>query len=225
MLKIFLKLTASLFFLLSSLTSHANVRDGLYLGAGLGESFVANELTTTSYSSGLTVNSDGDENNTIGNLFIGYGSTSDSGFFLGGELGTNFPGRTVNMDGIANAAFSPFVVSNRLTITDYVTLDLLPGYAINNGILLYGRAGFSYGQLRYKQVLNNSAFSIETDNNTWGGRIGLGTTIAFSPNFGMALDYYYSAYQEMTVASPLFNMQFKSKPSANFVGISLLYRL
>jgi outer membrane immunogenic protein len=211
------------FLLLLPFTTHANIRDGLYIGAGIGQSFDQNDLTTTNFTNGITLNSEANEGNTIGTLFLGIGYTGSNAFFLGAELGTNFPGRTVNMPGISSITFSPLTISNRLTISDYVTLDILPGYAINNSLLVYARAGISYGELTFKQVLNNTAFSIRNSDSTLGGRIGIGTNFAFSNNFGIGLDYYYSGYQEMTVPASLFNMQFKSKPHSNFVGVSLLY--
>ena len=201
----------------------SNTRDGLYLGAGLGLS--ANEYTlTTSYgTTGLTTLNSASSNHVLGDVFIGYGYTTASAFFWGAELGTYFPSRSITIGSHTNLAYPSINISDTLKIQDYLTLDLLPGYALTQNVLLYGRAGLVYGSLQLNQPSVGGIQGFNATESTWGGRFGVGVNFALSSNFGIGFDYFYTTYSNMSVYESPFNSNYTAKPASNFVGVSILY--
>ena len=211
------------FLMMFTLSSTANTRDGFYVGAGIGRSFDQYLLAASNVANRYTINADADDGNTLGNIFIGIGYTTETAFFLGGEVGANFPSRKVNITGLPGVSVAYPIINNTLAVQDYVTMDLLPGYAINPTILVYGRAGLAYGELSLKQPRIGNSFGFNISENKWGGRLGLGANYALNNNFGIGIDYYYSIYQEMNIYSPVFNTHFTPKARSNFLGLSVLY--
>jgi outer membrane immunogenic protein len=204
--------------------AEASPRDGFYLGAGVGETFNRYELATKNTVTGFNVKKHDNHNSTVGNAFLGYGYTASNSFFLGVELGTIFPRRsgTIKRPGVTFTSFS-FV--NRLSVQDYLTGDLLPGYRINERWLIYARAGFSYAHLSLHQDANAAASGpkFNRSDNKWGGRIGLGVNYGLTKHLGLGLDYFYTGYQKMNSRWPAFDVQFKQSTHSHYLGISLIY--
>jgi len=203
----------------------ANTRDGFYVGAGLGMSADQFELNTTNLTTGLSINNNADNTNVIGNIFAGFGYTTASSYFWGAEIGTYFPSRPVTINNRPDLTFPSIGVSDTLKIQDYVTLDLLPGYAVSQNILVYGRIGLTYSSLDLSQAATGPIPGFSTDENKWGGRFGIGANFAFNNNFGIGVDYFYTTYQNFNVTTAPFNTRFTPKASSNFLGISILYTI
>jgi len=206
-----------------SLTAKANTREGPYLGAGLEMSFNNYDLNTNYTATGVTTINNASNSQLLGNVFIGYGNTTASSIFWGAELGANFPSRSITVGSHPTLSYPGINVSETLNIQDYVTLDLLPGYAFGQNLLVYGRAGLVYGSLKLTQPSSGAIPSFSTSENTWGGRFGIGVNLAISTQFGIGVDYIYTTYANMNVNSSLFNTSYTANPSSNFIGFSILY--
>lgn len=215
----------ALFCICFSISTHATVRDGLYLGAGAGVSYDQYDLSTRYSIPGLTVNNKSNENNVLGNVFVGYGYTAPNAFFVGGELGGYFPNHSVTLQNRFDLNLPYSRVNDKLTLRDMVTLDLLPGYAITQNLLLYGRTGLSYGGLSLNQSSPIFAKEFTQNENLWGGRFGVGGTFALDEHFGISVDYFYTAYQNMSFYKTSYYSQFTANPSSDYVGMSVLYRI
>ena len=217
----------TLAFLLASLCPlvSANTRDGFYLGAGLGVSSDTYDLKASNLTIPYTVVTYANQTHILGNLFVGGGYTLDNNVFLGGELGTRFPNRQVSVSGLSGISSLYPIYSNTLSVSDYITIDALPGFAINPSLLIYGRAGLSYSELTLKQPIVGSRHGFNINENRWGGRIGVGSNVAINNNLGIAIDYYYSFYQSMNIYSPVFNTHFLPKANSQWLGLSVLYSI
>lgn len=150
---------------------YLDAKEGLYLGAGVGGSFNNYKLTATNLATGVDVNSKVNNRAVIGDVFIGYGYTTVNSFYLGGEVGTNFPRRSATINSRPGVVVTSTTFTDTLQIRDYVTLDLLPGYRVMPYWLLYGRAGIIFGQLKLDQPANSAAGvpSFTASNNSVGG--------------------------------------------------------
>lgn len=209
----------------AALNVQANTRDGFYVGAGIGMSADEYELNTTNLSTGLSIKNNADNMNVIGDIFVGFGYTTASSFFWGGEIGTYFPSRSITVENRPDLTFPNTGVSDTLKIQDYLTLDLLPGYALSQNVLVYGRAGLTYSSLSLNQPASGAVPSFNGDENKWGGRFGIGANFAFNNNFGVGIDYFYTTYQDLNALTTPFNTRFTTKASSNFLGISVLYTI
>ncbi len=207
-----------------TLNAQANTRDGFYVGAGIGMSADEYELTTTNLTSGLSIKNNADDTNAIGDIFAGFGYTTASSFFWGGEIGTYFPSRSITVKNRPDLTFPNTGVNDTLKIQDYLTLDLLPGYAISQNVLVYGRAGITYSSLSLSQAASGVIPSFNYSENKWGGRFGVGVNFSFNNNFGVGLDYFYTTYQNMNTTAPV-NTRFTTNASSNYLGISILYTI
>lgn len=214
-----------IFFTFFSLAIQANTRDGFYVGAGLGMSADEYELTTSNLITGLSIKNNANDTNAIGDLFVGFGYTTASSYFWGAEIGTYFPGRSITVENRPDLTFPSIGVSDTLKIQDYLTLDLLPGYALSNNVLVYGRLGLTYASLNLNQPASGFIPNFNTSENKWGGRFGIGANFAFNQNFGIGIDYFYTTYQDLNALTAPFNTRFSTKASSNFLGVSLLYTI
>lgn len=208
-----------------SISAQASIRDGLYLGAGAGFSYDQYDLSTRYSLSGLNTNNHANTNNVLGNAFIGYGYTSPSNLFIGGELGGTFPNHSITLQDRFDLNLPHSYVKDQLIFEDAVTLDALPGYAVNPNILLYGRTGVSHGSLSLNQSSPILAKEFTQNENLWGGRFGVGGTLAIDDHLGISLDYFHTSYQNMNIYKAPYDTHFTANPSSDYVGLSLLYRL
>lgn len=213
------------FLIFFSLTPHANTRDGFYAGAGLGSTTDELELKTTHFSPDYTFHNTIEHDNIVGNIFAGYGYTTPNSLFVGGELGTNFPKRSLTAIGLPSGLGPYYTVTNTLYVQDYITIDILPGYVVNQNLLLYGRAGLSYGSLSLRQLPRYGLAGVTKSNNALGGRFGLGANYDLNNQWGIALDYDYTLYQKIDMYTYPYATEYSTKTTSNFFGISVLYHM
>lgn len=220
----FTKLGLALFTILASSPVMATMRDNFYLGAGAGVAVDYWSLTVTDTSTGTNQITHSTGNNIIGNVFAGYGYTACNHFYLGGELGSNFPKRNTSLTraGIISTSNS-FI--DHLFVQDYVTADVLPGYRFNDKLLAYGRVGATYSHLSFLQGSNSTAGSdsFSSSSNKVGGRLGVGANCSLTKHLGAGLDYFYTYYPSVTSDWGQQNLQFKEKPHTSYLGLSVIY--
>lgn len=204
----------------------ASSRDGVYLGAGIGAIADKYDLTTKNLTTGFSVKSPvSDEKNALANVFLGYGSTADSGLYLAGELGSNFSGRSTTISNRRGVALTTLTFADKLQVQDYATFDLLPGYRFNEDWLLYGRAGLTYSHFSLRESATALTPAFNVSENKAGGRLGAGINFAFNNNWGMGVDYIYTRYTEMNAKAALYNVSFNQKLSSNYLGLSTFYTI
>ena len=74
---------------------------------------------------------------------------------------------------------------DKYSITDYLTMDVLPGYRLNPDILLYGRAGVAFRNAFFTQEAVIGEFESVTDStNSVNGRFAVGVTYSLSKKLG-----------------------------------------
>ena len=131
-------ITAAVFGLAVCASAQAAVKNGLYLGAGVGGSYDLFDFTATNIRNGMRVSPPVNiETHAVGNAFLGFGDTSNVGLFLAGEVGTYFPSRSTTFNDRRGVAVSNLTFSDTLKVQDYVTLDLLPGFRLSDYWLVY----------------------------------------------------------------------------------------
>lgn len=211
---------------LLAVNTQANSRDKLYIGAGVGATFDQFDLTTRNIINGFTIKSPtNDKTSALGNVFVGYGGTSASGFYLAAELGTYFPRRSATNNNRPGVFLTTLTFTDTLRVQDYVTLDALPGYRFNETWLLYGRAGLSYANLELHQPATVATPTFNFSEDKLGRRIGAGLNFAANKHLGIGLDYFYTYYPQMNSVTGAFNTSFSQKTSSNYVGVSALYTI
>jgi outer membrane immunogenic protein len=127
--------------------------------------------------------------------------------------------------GIKKGSAGP-IYQDQLHITDYLGLDLLPGYRVNSDVLVYGRTGLSFRDVSINQPENvaNSPSYFNSDNSI-GGRFGAGITYALNTHLAVSVDYYYSYFPTFSSNWPLFDLKYNLKSDTNYLGLSLAYTL
>lgn len=204
----------------------ANLGNGAYLG--LGGDYVQTKfsLNTTNNLTNTTVSNSATENDFLGHVMLGYGSTLNcSPYYLGFELGTYFPNITtsVTRPGVSLTAQT---FQNQMKLRNYFTADFTPGIHLGSSFLLYGRIGYSYarGTLGQTATLNVPGFS--DNENLSGVRVGASVDYAITNNLSAGLDYVYTRYQKFsnTFSNPQFsNISFSFRPTTQDVGVHLRY--
>jgi opacity protein-like surface antigen len=164
-----------------------------YFGLGAGISIVpANtDVTSTVFLSpgtGVrTFNTTSGKTVSYGGGIYGGVGTNINKFYIAGELGLN--GNFLNKD---------FLVKNNATMSVKqpiaASLDVIPGYLINNGkLLFYGRFGLGSGLVKAKI----EDYNYSSNNLKFGLRAGFGIEYRVSDNFGFRTEYLYINYQKI----------------------------
>src|SRR5215475_2782827 len=140
---------------------------------------VASIYNWTGFYAGLNL---GYEWGKVNNISINPGGVAG-----GGQIGFNwqtgqwvFGAETDIQASAADDTFAPWKFSNPW----FGTLRGRVGYAVNN-ILLFGTAGFAYGNLRA------SAGGLDESKTLTGWTAGLGMEVGFTPNWSAKVEYLY----------------------------------
>ena len=202
----------------------ASPREGFYIGAGVGASFDDSKIRAKNTIDGVQVHEERKKSHAIGDFFLGYGHTFWDCYFLGFEGGTYFPRRRLatTRPGVEIIAAN---FENRVTIQDYFTGDILPGFRVCPPLLIYARGGFTVAHVRLKQDANAVAGVPEFKNSVTkcGGRVGVGINYSFARNWALGLDYFYSSYPKVQTAITGFSTVVDAKTHTNYVGVSIIY--
>jgi hypothetical protein len=202
-------------------------KENFYAGVGVGGSFNKDQLLVTGLDTNRTTSSTQNTNRWQGNVFIGYGHTFDNCWFLGVEANTYFPNYSTNINtiGVSSPVVYNTYSSTHLKYNDYLGLDFLPGYRVNNENLIYARLGMGFRDYYLSQ--NNTSLNDKAhyyDSQVVGGRFGAGITHAWTNHLAVSVDYFYSYFPTWTTPVwQTFNIQKSGKSSANYIGVSLVY--
>lgn len=122
----------------------------------------------------------------VGGVFAGYDAEVSPSFVLGGEVGVDFGGNTV--DALAAKAKRTIAVTARA------------GTLVNPQTLLYVRGGYANARYRF----GDEAFSLRSNRDGW--LAGAGVERAFTENVSARLEYRYSDFGDLTDVARSFNL-------------------
>lgn len=198
-------------------------KDGLYVGIGAGAAFDEFKFSTFGTTNGILRTVNTNTSSPIGNIFAGYGATFNNNFYVGAELGTDFPSRNSDFPRL-NASISGTSIDH-LTTRDYISWDVLSGIRVNSKFLIYGRLGVAYSKLIFNQDANPSMSvpAFRNQFNQLSGRLGTGINYQAYKHFSVGVDYIYMDYQVFTGSYPGFKAEFREADSTNYVGFSIMY--
>ncbi len=201
-----------------------NAKEGAYFGAGFGGSFYNDKVNVINPSTLVTRDRSFNISEAQANVFLGYGQTFDNLFYLGAEANSYFPHRNIKyIDRVGVTA--PGLYDDIYTVSDYINLDLLPGYRISPSWLIYGRAGLSFSNITLNQPVSGTVFPHSSSGSSVGGRFGAGITYELSKHVSTSVDYFYSYNPSYGIYWENYNTQYNLKSSANYVGVSLAYTI
>lgn len=202
----------------------ASVRDNIYVGLGVGDSFTHFDLKGENRINSFSVKKKKENNRAFGNAFLGFGYTTCNSFYIAAEVGTYFPERSLKISR-PGVVFTNFTFIDRLVVQDFLTGDILLGYRPNECFLVYVRGGASYARIKLHQFENISVGTpiFDAKKNKAGIRGGVGINYALTNNFGIGLDYVYTYYQNLRSFWSDFNMSFSVRPHTHFIAFSVIY--
>jgi outer membrane immunogenic protein len=202
----------------------SNARDNFYFGAGIGGTLNHHNYSLVNTDTGLVLNLKPRHNRLIGNVFAGYGYTTNNNLYLGGELGTNFPRRTTRFTR-PGVSLTSQTFTDYLSIQDQVSWDVLLGYRLRPYFLAYARLGMAYSSIHFHQDAVINAPRFDSSSNQLGGRLGGGINVNLTSNFSMGVDYTYMDYQILPVLYPGYTIDSNSKSNTQYVAFSVIYTL
>jgi outer membrane immunogenic protein len=143
-----------------------------------------------------------------GGIFIGYDGEVGSSVVLGGELGVNWGGGSIDIN--------PFGPRSEITPKRTIDLTARGGVLVTPQSLLYVRGGYS--NARYTLRLGDAGLSENRDGWTLGG----GFEQSFGNNVSGRVEYRYSDYGRDTAVDG--GSTFEGKLSRNQVMAGIAYR-
>ncbi len=182
----------------------SQLKGGFYIGASAGyEALRIHEVYDLVFPNNLaTFQHTGDHfgHGGAASLFLGYG-TYLSCFYLGGEvIGTR--SWTKDRSFVDQVGFpSRIILDDKRKIERSYGICFLPGYKILDNLLVYGRVGYSRGQIKYvheigASILPDEPILIKTKfkDNKSGVIFGLGAEFALCRDLSLRIDYIHSHY-------------------------------
>lgn len=179
----------------SNSQSSSQAFDGFYVGVQLGN-VVTNMNLTNEYTPGQFLGQSASNINFIPTLDMGYGKV----------FGKYYLGLQVEVDLLAAEASETDLGHNpsstqykrQVSLQQQFSLDLQPGYLINDHWLVYTDVGVAYMKQQYQQWIKegtDASWSDEAiDDNTaylYQPKFGIGTAYAISPNVSVNTNISY----------------------------------
>lgn len=203
----------------------AYMKEGLYLGAGIGGAMYNDKIQAYNPVTLVSREKSFNSNSALASVFIGVGHTWCDKYFLGLEANSYFPHHSSYWPDRLGVTATTQTFEDKFLTQNYVNLDLLPGYRLNSDWLVYGRVGLAFSDIIVNQHANSSV-DVDSYSNTstvMGGRFGAGINYQISQHLGAGVDYFYSY-------NPLNNTSFNDRFTVlglsshyNYVGFSLFY--
>ncbi len=202
---------------------------GLYAGAHIGQGALQSDAKGQHNDGGTTpddpgpfrfVGDLGDDSAATGGVFVGYGFTR-SQFYLGleGEL----------EDSNADWSHSRDPSGRDFSVEKMETwgASLRGGYVLNNGALLYARAGKVRTRFNTAWVKGNNTLAyVDRDDRKSGNRVGVGAELPVSRSAFVRLDYTYTDYKSydfVTSHAAADSMEFDNDESLFRLGVGVRF--
>lgn len=207
----------------SNVNETSRMKEGLYVGVGVGGSMCHDTLTVSNTSTSNQISKSFNTTDTQASIFAGVGKTFRDTYYLGFEANSYFPNHYILWSKRPGVTVTDSTYETSFQIEDYVNLDLLPGYRISPEWLIYGRAGISFSNITENQEAISTVPPSNDTNSIVGGRFGAGIAYEITQHFGVGLDYYYSYYPKSTHNFYGRSTGYQLDSYSNYVGISLFY--
>lgn len=205
--------------------SYAAAKEAVYFGAALAKAYDNYHYSVKHTATGSIFIHRPSTTTTVGNVFAGYGFTSHKGFYLGSELGTGFPVRKTRFNRFAVLS-NDVMFQTDLSVEDYVTGDILPGYRLYKHVLVYTRLGIMFSHFtRLEQNITFPSAQLAGNKNRWGNRLGGGVNYQLTPHFSVEANYIYMSYQTFNHLISDIEVQFRQKLHSHYTGLSLVYSI
>jgi len=202
---------------------------GVYAGAHIGQGALQSHAKGEHNDGGTTpgdpgpfrfVGDFGDDSAATGGVFVGYGFARDP-FYLGveGEL----------EDSNADWSHSRDPGGRDFSVEKMETwgASLRGGYVLDNGALLYARAGKVRTRFNTIWVKGNNTLNyVDRDDRKSGNRIGVGTELPVSRSAFVRLDYTYTDYKSysfVTSHAAADSMEFDNAESLFRLGVGVRF--
>lgn len=205
----------------SLIAAQSALADGLYVGAAVMEALPHSTFLIYSPSQNDIFKQTVSNGNLLGNLFVGYGYSFQNKLYLGTELSGSLGKISSVIKDRKGVLYLDKLFTNNMSETDYVALDLTPGYKINDKWLVYSRLGLVDGKLSISQNDVAGVTGFNNSINKIGYRFGIGIDYAIS-NISLGADYIYSFYNTFNTTSPR-NTIYTYTPRNNMFGLHVSY--
>jgi hypothetical protein len=202
---------------------------GLYAGAHVGQGALRSDVTGQLNDGSATpqdpgpfrfVGDFGDDSAATGGVFFGYGFSRNQ-FYLGleGELEDS----SADWDHMREPGGRDFSVEKMETWG----ASLRAGYVLDNGTLLYARAGKVRTRFNTTWVKGNNTLNyVDRDDRESGNRIGVGTELPVSRSAFVRLDYTYTDYNSysfVTSQGAADSIEFDNDESLFRLGLGIRF--
>lgn len=195
-----------------------NFFNGPYAGAQVGVYYLGHRDDVTIQGvSNLAHELQGHSTGLIVGPYAGLGQVFDSDFYLGGEVGVTAQGRPDEAQ-IFNAAGQRAGIALWAADRQYYA-DLMPGYVMENGMLLYTRLGVQLAQYQL-DVFSPTGSEQRASTSDKGFRLGVGLDDPLSQSFSLRAGLNFIDMMKMSVSLPTGNNSAKPYMIVGNVGIS-----
>jgi outer membrane immunogenic protein len=199
------------------------MKEGLYVGAGIGGSMYNNKITAYNTTSLFQVNRTFNSSDAQASVFAGVGKTYNDKYYLGLEANSYFPRHNSTWSQRPGVTRTALNFQTSFQTQNYVNLDLLPGYRVSPQWLIYGRAGLSFSNITLSQEPISTSPTLAQTNSKIGGRFGAGIAYQITDHIGAGVDYYYSYMPTSTHNFFGREIGYQLDSYWNYVGFSLFY--
>jgi opacity protein-like surface antigen len=205
----------------------AAIARGFYVGAKLGYGAVGSDLDAIHNDGGgapcvnCAFTGDFSDNGFTGGFFAGYGTTINR-VYLGLELEADAANAEWENDRDSGGGGRDFSVSKKGSHGASVKL----GYVLNNGALLYARAG--QVRTRFNTIYNKGNVNnwVDRDDTLTGDRLGFGAEVPAYRNVFVKMDYTVTDYDDYSFTTQHANADtenFDNKESLFSLGLGLRF--
>jgi opacity protein-like surface antigen len=210
-------------------TSDVNVKNnatptaptnGIYsASAAIDAAFVGFNSTATTILSRVASSLNGSDDKIIGTASIGYNNPVNNNFLIGVQgsytengtvrnLSNSYTTSTVVSSGAGTAGNSSFTVSSaagtqsvKLSDKESWSISLVPAYAVNNDLMLFGKIGYvnfkQTADITYSNdIATNKSFSKNLD----GYTLGVGARYNLNKNFFISAGFDASKFDKYTIS-------------------------
>lgn len=191
--------------------------DGFYVGAQAGYQ-TANMGENISITSG-TVNANPSVavNGWLGGLFLGYGTTWNNLYYLGGEIFGNYADSSQGWDATLNTTN----YGSNAEMNSSYGLALLPGLKLTDTTLTYIRLGYTWANFKYSETA--SGIGSASNSNTEGGfTYGVGMETLITGNWSLRGEYTYTNYNNFSTSMNATSSS-SINPSASQYTLGVIY--
>lgn len=191
--------------------------EGLYVGLGVGSSFLNGEQKSISPIKSKKVRKKGE----LATAFIGYNhAITDTPMFVGVELGASCHPIRKTIYGTYPTYMKDYVFS--LSTNNSLHGHLRLGFTASN-LSFYCKAGIA--QTNFKATMSAFQKDKATSFTKYGASTGIGVEAKMNKNFSLGIDYTYAKYGSLRniEPDPVKNLNMRYIPEIHSTSLRLIY--